>query len=54
MAPAQVSDSDVLVIWKKMNEKRGRVRIAKPKLRVGLHVRISKENMKFAKGGEQN
>jgi hypothetical protein len=54
MAPAQVSDSDIYAIWEKMNEKRGRVPIAKPKHHVGQHVCISKENMKFAKGGEQN
>ena len=37
-----------------MNEKRGRIPIAEPKFRVGQHVRISKQKMKFAKGGEQN
>jgi hypothetical protein len=37
-----------------MNEKRGRFPIAQPKFRVGQNVRISKEKMKFAKGGEQN
>jgi hypothetical protein len=37
-----------------MNEKRDRILIAQPKFRVGQHVRISKEKMKFAKGGEQN
>jgi len=54
MAPARVTDSDVLAIWDRMNEKRSRVRTARPKLSVGQHVRISKEKMKFAKGGEQN
>ena len=28
--------------------------LSKPKFRVGQHVLISKEKMKFAKGGEQN
>jgi hypothetical protein len=37
-----------------MNEKRGKIRTATPKLRVGQHVRISKEKMRFAKWGEQN
>ena len=37
-----------------MNEKRGRIPIAQPKFRVGQHVCISEEKMKFAKGGEQN
>jgi hypothetical protein len=37
-----------------MNEKRSPIPIAQPKFRVGQHVRIGKEKMKFAKGGEQN
>jgi len=37
-----------------MNEERSRIPIALPKFHVGQHVRISKEKMKFAKGGEQN
>jgi len=37
-----------------MNKKQGKIPIAKPRFRVGQNVRISKENMKFAKGGEQN
>jgi len=37
-----------------MNKKQGKIPIAKPRFRVGQHVRISKEKMKFAKGGEQN
>jgi hypothetical protein len=54
MAPARVTDSDVLAIWTRMNKKDRKIPIAKPKLGVGQHVRISKEKMKFAKGGEQN
>jgi len=54
MQPAPVSDSDILAIWKRMNEKRSRIPIAQPKFRVGQHVRISKEKIKFPKGGEQN
>jgi len=53
MAPSKVTDSDVLATWKKIN-KRLRVRSVRDKLRVGQHVRISKEKMKFAKGAEQN
>jgi len=53
MSSAQVTDSDILAIWERMNEKRGRIPIAQPKFRVG-HVRMSKEEMKFAKGGEKN
>ena len=37
-----------------MNQKQGKIPIAKPRFRVGQHVCISKEKMKFAKGGEQN
>jgi hypothetical protein len=43
MVPVQVSDTDILAIWEKMNEKRGRVPIARPKLRVGQHVRIRRK-----------
>jgi len=55
MAPADVSDTDVLMIWNKMRGKaRKTQRLSKLKFRVGQHVRISKEKMKFAKSGEQN
>jgi len=37
-----------------MNKKQGKIPIAKPRFRVGQYVRITKEKMKFAKGGEQN
>jgi hypothetical protein len=53
-APARVTDSDVLEIWKRINERRSMIPTSKPKFRVGQHVRISREKMKFAKGGEQN
>jgi len=36
-----------------MNRRRRRIRVAKVKFSVGQYVRISKEKMKFAKGGEQ-
>jgi hypothetical protein len=54
MAPARVTESDVLAIWTRMNEKERKIPITKPKFHIGQHVRISKEKMKFAKGGEQN
>ena len=55
MAPADVRDTDVLTIWNKMQGKAARTRsLNKPNFRVRQHVRISKEKMKFAKGGEQN
>ena len=53
MAPSRVTESDVLAIWKRMNRRRRRIRVAKVKFSVEQHVRISKEKMKFAKGGEQ-
>jgi len=53
MAPSRVTDSEVLAIWKRKNRRRRRIRVAKVKYSVGQHVRISKEKMKFAKGGEQ-
>jgi hypothetical protein len=56
IAPAKVSDTDVLSIWNRMNEKAQRrlKRLARIKFRVGQYVRISKQKMKFAKGGEQD
>ena len=55
MASADLRDTDVLTIWNKMRGKAAQTRrLNKPKFLVGQHVRISKEKMKFAKGGEQN
>jgi len=55
MAPSRVTDLDVLAIWKRMEAARGRVRVVKAAMfRVGQHVRISKEKMRFAKAAEQN
>jgi len=54
MAPSKVTDSGVLAIWKKMNKKIRRVRTIRANFRVGQHVRISKEKMKFKKVSEQN
>ena len=54
MPPALMTDSDVLAIWRTMNEKQSRIPIARPKFQAGQHVRISKEKMNFGKGGEQN
>jgi len=52
MALADVIDSDVLTIWKRLQKKRRRV--IKAKYSVGQHVRISKEKAKFAKSAEHN
>ena len=42
MEPSRVTDSDVLAIWKRMNSRRRRIRVAKVKFILGQHVRISK------------
>jgi len=52
MPPSVVTDLGIPTIWKRMT--RRRIRVAKVKFTVGEHVRISKENMKFAKRVEQN
>ena len=49
MAQPKVTESDILAIWNRMNVKRRSVRAARAKFRVGQHVRISKEKMKFCK-----
>jgi hypothetical protein len=54
MAPSQATDSDILAIWQKINKRQSHVRTAKAKFCVGQHVRISKQKMNFAIGGEQN
>ena len=55
MVSSRVTDSDLRAIWKMMEVRRqGCVRVAKATFRVGHHDRISKENMRFAKAGEQN
>ena len=54
MAPAAVAYKHVLEIWTLMNEKRSRVRVGRVKFKVGQHVRISKEKMKFVRVSEQN
>jgi hypothetical protein len=53
IAPAEVRDSNVLDIWRRMNKKRHDDKITKAKFGVDQHVRISKEKMRFAKGAEQ-
>ena len=44
MAPSKVTDSNVLAVWKKINKIIRRVRTIRAKFKVGLHVRIRKEN----------
>ena len=52
MAPSRVTDSDVIKIWQRMNKHIRRVRTISARFRVGQHVRISKEKMKFKNGAE--
>jgi hypothetical protein len=54
MALSKVTDSDVHAIWQKMNKKIRRVRTIRARFKVGQHVRLSKEKMKFEKGAEEN
>ena len=54
MGPSGVTEADVPAIWRRMETKRKRVRVAKSKFRVWQYVRISKEKMSFAKAAEHN
>jgi hypothetical protein len=54
MAASKVTDTDILKIWRRMRANHTSVRIAPVKFKIGQHVRISKEKLKFAKGDEQN
>ena len=54
MATSRVTDANVLAIWRRMEAKSRRVRVATATFRVGQHVRISKEEMKFSKPAEYN
>jgi hypothetical protein len=53
MAPSRVTDSDVIAIWQRMKKHIRRVRTVSASYKVGQHVRISKEKMKFKKGAEK-
>ena len=52
MEQFKVTDSDIHAIWSKMRSKRSSIRRTAVRFSVGQHVRISKEKLKFAKGGE--
>jgi len=54
MASSRVTDCDVLAIWRRMEARRQRVRVATAQFRVGQHVRFSREKIKFAKAAEYN
>ena len=49
MASANVTDSDILALWKRMQKRRGKVRVKIARYSVGQHARITKEKTKFAK-----
>jgi transposase InsO family protein len=51
IVPSKGTNSDVHVIWKRMKQKSSTIRTAKPTLRVGQHVRISKEKNAFRERG---
>ena len=54
MAPSRVTDADVLATWRRMESERQRVRVAKATFRVGQHVEIMIEKIKFAKAAEHS
>jgi hypothetical protein len=54
MASSKVTDSEILAIWNKMRSRHSSIRRAPVKFKVDQHLRLSKEELKFAKGGEQN
>ena len=54
MAPANVTYSDVLALWKRMQKRWGKMSVKMARYSVGQHVRIGKEKAKFAKSAEQN
>jgi hypothetical protein len=54
MAPSKVGESDILAIWNTMRATHSKIKTAVAKFRAGQHVRISKQQMKFAKGWEKN
>ena len=53
MASSEVTDSDILAIWNRMRTRHRAIRSAAVRYSVGQHVRISKEKLKFAKGGDR-
>jgi hypothetical protein len=53
IAPARVSDEDVLAIWRRMHKTVSRVHSVRAKYSIGQFVRIRKEKVKIAKSAEQ-
>ena len=54
MAPAIVTHSDILALWRRMQKRQGKVHVKAARYSVGQHVRISKGKAKFGKSAEQN
>jgi hypothetical protein len=54
MAQSEVGETYILAIWKKMRHRQSKRKRGVAKFRTGKQVRISKEKLNFAKGGEQN
>ena len=54
MAPSKMTESDILAIWNRMRSEHRAISSAAVRFRVGQHVRMSKEEPKYFKGGEQN
>jgi len=54
MAPSRVTDADVFAIWRRIEARRERVRVATARFRARHHGYISKERMNFAKAAEYN
>lgn len=53
MPPSEVRSKDVYTIWKRLQEKRSRIKRGKIKFKVGDYVRIGKEKSIFSKGYEE-
>jgi hypothetical protein len=55
VAPTKVNALNILHIWKRIDgDNIKKVRVLKPKYKLGQHVRISREKMQFANTAEQH
>jgi hypothetical protein len=53
MAPGKVNPSNIYAVWRRIKDSRSKIPRGIVKYKVGDHVRITKEKVKFAKGYEQ-
>jgi transposase InsO family protein len=53
MAPSKVNPSNIYSVWQQIKARRSKIPRGVVKFKVGDHVRITKEKVKFAKGYEQ-